>query len=90
MITEADWSHWSPADLQPYVVETLGIFGPERCMFGTDWPVCLVAGSYAEVIGALRSCLADLDATQQAQIFGRSAIEAYRLPEFQTSNITAD
>jgi L-fuconolactonase len=82
MITEADWSRWSPADLEPYVAETLTIFGPERCMFGTDWPVCLVAGSYAQVIGALRSCLADLDEAQQAQIFGRSAIAAYRLPEF--------
>jgi L-fuconolactonase len=90
MITEADWSRWSAAELQPYVDETLAIFGPERCMFGTDWPVCLVAGSYAQVIGALRDCLGGLDEAQQAQIFGRSAIEAYRLPAFQPANITAD
>jgi L-fuconolactonase len=82
MITEADWAQWSPADLQPYVAEALGIFGPDRCLFGTDWPVCLVAGSYDQVIGALRSCLAGLDDRDRAQIFGRSAIEAYRLPGF--------
>ncbi len=81
MITESDWGRWSPEDLKPYVMEALRIFGWNRCMFGTDWPVCLVAGSYAQVVSALRSCLIDLDDTQHAQIFGRSAIEAYRLPE---------
>jgi L-fuconolactonase len=80
MITEADWRDWTPADLKPYVAETLRIFGPDRCMFGTDWPVCLVAGSYDDVIGALRTCLEGLSNTEKAQIFGRSAIEAYRLP----------
>lgn len=83
MITEADWHGWSPADLRPYVDEVLGIFGPGRCMFGTDWPVCLVAGSYDRVLGALRTCLAERQAGDIEQIFGRSAIEAYRLPEFQ-------
>jgi L-fuconolactonase len=82
MITEADWEKWSPADLQPYVAEALDIFGPDRCLFGTDWPVCLVAGGYDRVIGALRQCLAGLDESDRAQIFGRSAIEAYRLPGF--------
>jgi L-fuconolactonase len=83
MITEADWEHWSPDDLKPYILDVLDIFGPDRCMFGTDWPVCLVAGSYAAVIGALRSSLAELNEAQREQIFGRSAIEAYGLPEFQ-------
>ena len=69
MITEADWGHWSADELKPYVLDVLDIFGPERCMFGTDWPVCLVAGSYAQVIGALRSCLADLGEAQREQIF---------------------
>jgi L-fuconolactonase len=89
MITEADWERWTPGDLQPYVAEVLRIFGPERCMFGTDWPVCLVVGSYARVIGALRDCLAALHPEEQAQIFGRSAIEAYRLPEFPVNPVTA-
>ena len=82
MITEADWHAWTPRDLAPYIAHTLAEFGAGRCMFGTDWPVCLVAGSYGRVIGALRECLAGIDDASQEQIFGRSAIEAYRLPEF--------
>jgi L-fuconolactonase len=85
MVTEADWKSWTPADLKPYVHEALDIFGTDRCMFGTDWPVCLVAASYNRVIDALRECLTDLSAAEQAQIFGGAAIEAYRLPQFHTA-----
>jgi L-fuconolactonase len=80
MITEADWEDWSPEALRPYVAEILDIFGADRCMFGSDWPVCLVAGRYDEVIDALRACLEGLSEKDRAQIFARSAIEAYRLP----------
>jgi L-fuconolactonase len=80
MITEADWHSWSPRDLQPYIAEMLDIFGPDRCMFGSDWPVCLVAGRYDQVIEALRASLGGLSENERALIFGRSAIEAYRLP----------
>jgi len=83
MVTEADWQAWSPADLLPYVSEAIDVFGPDRCMFGTDWPVCLVAASYAQVIAALRSCLSRHSDAERNQIFGRSAIEAYRLPGFR-------
>jgi L-fuconolactonase len=79
MITEADWTAWTPADLRPYVVHALGVFGTERCMFGSDWPVCLVAGNYDRVVEALRSCLADRTDGEREQIFGRSAIDAYGL-----------
>jgi L-fuconolactonase len=84
MITEADWQSWSPSDLRPYIAETVRLFGPERCMFGTDWPVCLVAGSYGRVIDALRANLDYLAEAQRDQIFGRSAIESYRLPGLRT------
>jgi L-fuconolactonase len=80
MITEADWNAWTPDDLRPYVAHALAVFGSERCMYGSDWPVCLVAGSYERVIGALRTCLADRTDDERDQIFGRSAAEAYRLP----------
>lgn len=83
MVTEADWQAWSPADLLPYVSETIDVFGPDRCMFGTDWPVCLVSASYAQVIAALRNCLSRHSDAERNQIFGRSAIEAYRLPGFR-------
>ena len=80
LITEADWTHWKPADLLPYVEHALSEFGVARCMFGTDWPVCLVAGSYRDVVAALGVALADLDAVERARIMGGSAVEAYRLP----------
>jgi L-fuconolactonase len=79
MITEADWSGWTPADLRPYVAHAIGVFGVDRCMYGSDWPVCLVAGSYDRVIDALRACLVDRTDDERAQIFSRSATEAYRL-----------
>jgi L-fuconolactonase len=83
MVTEADWRNWTPADLKPYIHEVLEVFGPERCMFGTDWPVCLVAASYDRVIDALRECVSDLSQAEQDRIFSLNAMEAYRLPGFQ-------
>jgi L-fuconolactonase len=79
MITEANWTAWTPHDLRPYVAHALGVFGPDRCMYGSDWPVCLVAGSYDRVLEALRSCLAERSEDEREQIFGGSAIQAYRL-----------
>jgi len=80
MVTEADWSGWSVADLKPYVLEVLDVFGVERCMFGSDWPVCLVAARYERVIDALRECLEALSPGERDLVFGLNAIEAYRLP----------
>jgi L-fuconolactonase len=82
MVTEANWASWRPADLRPYVLEVLDIFGVDRCMFGTDWPVCLVAADYARVMDALRECLKDLSRGEIDKIFGGNAIEAYRLPQY--------
>jgi L-fuconolactonase len=85
MITEADWQAWQPRDLQPYVEEVLGIFGAERCMFGSDWPVCLVAGDYHRVKVALESCVGGLSPAEHAAVMGNSAIAAYQLPDFTTA-----
>jgi L-fuconolactonase len=79
MATEADWEHWQPADLQPYIDEALRIFGAERCLFGSDWPVCRLAGGYAKVLGALKTCIAGLPQGEQEYILSRSAEEAYGL-----------
>lgn len=80
MVTEADHASWKPADLQPYVGHVLEVFGPDRLMFGSDWPVCLLAGSYAETLNALRSLLDPvLSGAQQAAIYGGNAIRFYRL-----------
>lgn len=82
MITEADWQSWQASDLKPYVDEVLSIFGADRCLFGSDWPVCLVAGSYERMREALLICLEARTEDERAQIFGRSAVDVYRLPEF--------
>lgn len=80
MITEADHACWKPADLQPYVEHVLDIFGPDRLLFGSDWPVCLLAGSYAEALNALRTLLDPLlSGPQQAAIYGGNAIRFYGL-----------
>ena len=79
MIEEADWAHWTPDDLKPYVQRLLEWFGPERLIFGSNWPVCLLAGSYAQVFDALVYALGEISPADRDRIFGGNAIEAYRL-----------
>jgi len=81
MITEADHEAWTPADLAPYVQHAVDCFGPRRLMYGSDWPVCTLAGSYARVLEALESNLSALalDHTALERIFGGTAAEFYRL-----------
>ena len=79
MITEADWRHWQPADLLPYVTTAIELFGVDRVMFGSDWPVCLLAGSYGQVLAALRGCLSDLTEAEQSLVLGANARAFYRI-----------
>jgi L-fuconolactonase len=79
MITEADWRAWKPADLKPYIDIALSAFGPERCMFGSDWPVCELAVTYVKVYRALRQLLDPLSENEKAKIFGGTATSFYRL-----------
>jgi L-fuconolactonase len=79
LVTEADWSGWTVADLRPYVMTALEAFGPARCMYGSDWPVCELAAEYGEVYGALRELLGGLSESESARVFGGTAIEFYRL-----------
>lgn len=80
MVTEADWATWTVEDLLPYVKRVMGWFGPGRVMFGSDWPVCLLAAPYQEVVSAYRSAVSMVDPNAQEAIFGSNAIEFYRLP----------
>ena len=82
MVTEADWESWRPDDLRPYIHEALEIFGPERCMFGSDWPVCTLAGSYERVKEALEAAVENLTQSERDAIFGQTAIDAYKLPDY--------
>jgi L-fuconolactonase len=79
MVTEADWNNWSPADFAPYIEVVLEAFTPERCMIGSDWPVCTLAGSYGSVTGLVLDYIARLSPREQAAVYGGSAMEAYRL-----------
>jgi L-fuconolactonase len=79
MATEADWASWTTEDLQPYVHEAVRVFGPARCLYGSDWPVCLLAGSYARILGALKEAIAHLAPDERARILAGSARELYRL-----------
>jgi len=79
MITEADWHNWKLADLKPYVDTVIELFGVDRVMYGSDWPVCLLAGSYAQVFDALQECLANLSEGEKAMILGENARRFYRI-----------
>lgn len=81
MITEADHTRWAAADLFPFIRHALTCFGAERLMFGSDWPVCTLAGSYAQVVTALEENLDRLALGTEARerVFGGTAREFYRL-----------
>ena len=79
MITEADHESWQPADLKPYVECALEAFGPERLMYGSDWPVCELAGTYQQVFEALNEVLGPISDHERALIFGQTAAKFYNL-----------
>jgi len=79
MVTEADWEGWQPADLAPYVDHVLVVFGPRRVLFGSDWPVCLLAASYGRVVETARELLRGLSEAETAAVFDDTATEVYRL-----------
>lgn len=80
MVTEADWQHWRADDLRVYVQTAVELFTPQRLMFGSDWPVCLLAGSYERVYQSLVEVLTPLVSTSELQqIFCHTARRFYRL-----------
>lgn len=79
LVTEANWSSWQTDDLRPYVDVALESFGVDRLMFGSDYPVCLLAASYDRVLEALQEILKSLSDADRDKIFSRSAEKFYRL-----------
>lgn len=79
LVTEADWHAWTEAQLSVYLEVVLDAFGPRRTMFGSDWPVCLLAASYARWYDVVRGFSAKLSGSEQARIFGETAVEAYKI-----------
>ena len=78
IVTETDGG-WRVEDLQPYVDHLFDAFGPERMMWGSDWPVCLLQASYGEWCDAAETLARDLSVSQRARLFGGTAVEFYRL-----------
>ena len=79
LVTEARWDDWSAAGLAPYVEVVLDAFGPQRVMAGSDWPVCLLAASYADVWAAHRTLLAGLSDAERDAVLDGTARRTYRL-----------
>jgi L-fuconolactonase len=79
MVTEASWTDWKVSDLQPYADVVLDAFGPDRVMFGSDWPVCLLAASYADVVQAAEDLTASLTAAEREAVFSTTARRTYKL-----------
>ena len=80
LVTEADWAGWTRDEVATYFRRVLGWFGPERCMFGSDWPVCLLAASYERVMQAARYSMREqLNRAEMEAVFGGNAVRTYRL-----------
>jgi L-fuconolactonase len=79
LITEADWQKWQENDLRPYLDVVIESFGPDRLMFGSDWPVCLLAGNYDRVRAVVMNSIWDLPRAQQENVLGLNAIRFYGL-----------
>ena len=79
MVTEAAWGAWTQDDFRPYLDVVFDCFGVQRLMFGSDWPVCTLAGSYSEVVGIVESYIAGLSTDEQAAVTGGNARNFYQL-----------
>ncbi len=82
MVTEADWKHWRAEDLRVYAQTAIELFTPQRLMFGSDWPVCLLAGSYERVYQSLVDVVTPLvSANERETIFCQTARRFYKLSD---------
>ncbi|MFZ0015111.1 MAG: amidohydrolase family protein [Acidimicrobiia bacterium] len=77
LVTEADWKSWRRSDFERYVSMTVELFGPERIMWGSDWPVCTVAASYDQVLAMSRDLLEEIVGNDLAHVLGGCAMETY-------------
>ena len=79
LVTEADWSAWTPADLRPYLDHAVDCFGVDRVMFGSDWPVCAQATDYARWVATLDNALRGCSMDELHRVYVRNAEAFYRL-----------
>ena len=81
LVTEADWKEWKPDDLKLYLDVVFDAFGTARLMFGSDWPACLLAASYKQVVELIEEYVRAMPVSAHERIFGKNAIRFYRLEE---------
>lgn len=79
MVTEADHKNWKREDFNPYLDVVFEAFGIDRLMYGSDWPVCLLAGSYQQVLDVMEGYTSKLSANEQAMFWGGNATKFYNL-----------
>ncbi len=79
LVTEADWQHWKPEHVRPYLDVAFECFGPQRLMIGSDWPVCTVAASYARAMGVVDDYLGGHSAQVRAAVLGGNAQRFWKL-----------
>jgi L-fuconolactonase len=89
LITEADWQSWRAGDFQLYLDVVFEVFGSERLMFGSDWPVCLLAGTYRQVKELIWRYVSTLPVSAQDQIFGLNAVNFYGLKDLPDGSRTS-
>jgi len=71
--------NWTVDSIRPWILETIDIFGVDRCMFGTNWPVDRLYGDFDTLLNAYRTVIADFSADEQARLFSRNAVRYYRI-----------
>lgn len=79
LVTEADWNNWQPDNFAPFLEAAVKAFGPQRLMFGSDWPVCTLAGDYSRVFNLAETFTADWSATDRDAFYGKNAAHIYCL-----------
>ena len=79
LVTEADWQHWKPGDITPYLDVAFETFGVSRLMIGSDWPVCLLAGSYSRTLDVVKNYLQGHSAETRDAVLGGNACRFWKL-----------
>lgn len=79
LVTEADWQHWKPADFTPYLDVVVKAFGTKRILFGSDWPVCLLAAKYEQAFALVQDYFSTFSKEEQDDFFGNNACRFYQL-----------
>jgi L-fuconolactonase len=80
LVTEADWQHWRPEQIVPFLDVAFASFGPDRLMIGSDWPVCLVAAPYARTLQVVKTYLLGQKPECQEAVLGGNALHFWQLP----------